>query len=75
MYIKEWSVFAIRNLCEENEENQGVIEQLRMQGVANNDELDKLGIKIDVAEGGALKFSTTKKQQDADGDDFIPIIC
>lgn len=30
-YIREWSVFAIRNLCEFNEENQNIISSLREQ--------------------------------------------
>lgn len=45
--VREWAVWAIRNLCEDNEEVQGMVAALKMQGVVNNDELDHLGIRID----------------------------
>eukprot|EP01133_Synstelium_polycarpum_P020363 gene20363-24431_t len=54
--IKEWSIFAIRNLMEDNTENQALISQLRMQGVSNTEELEELGIKLSISEGGAVKF-------------------
>ncbi|KAF2074136.1 hypothetical protein CYY_004539 [Polysphondylium violaceum] len=58
-YIKEWSVFAIRNLCEENQKNQMVIENLRNQGVANAEELESLGIKVEM-QNGSIKFKSTR---------------
>lgn len=45
--VREWAVWAIRNLCEDNEEVQEIVAGLKMQGFANNDELDHLGIRID----------------------------
>jgi len=54
-YIKEWSILAIRNLCEENEKNQQVIQNLRNQGIANTDELESLGIKVEMKDG-SIKF-------------------
>jgi len=32
--VREWSLFAIRNLCEYNEENQKYISDLKAQGLA-----------------------------------------
>ncbi|EGC32408.1 hypothetical protein DICPUDRAFT_89226 [Dictyostelium purpureum] len=60
-YIKEWSVFAIRNLCEENQENQNVINNLKMEGIANQKELNDLGIEVGV-ENGAVKFKNAPKK-------------
>lgn len=34
--IREWSILAIRNLCEDNQENQKIIENLNKLGDAKN---------------------------------------
>eukprot|EP01132_Coremiostelium_polycephalum_P000883 gene883-1106_t len=63
-YIREWSLFAIRNLLEGNEENQKLIENLKMKGIANQEELEALGIQV-TNSNGALKFKhdpSLKKQ-------------
>ncbi|KYQ90098.1 ataxin-10 [Tieghemostelium lacteum] len=60
-YIREWSIFAIRNLCDENLQNQQLIQNLKMQGVAKNEELQDLGIQIETTENGTLKFTQTPK--------------
>ncbi|KAM9960991.1 hypothetical protein ACTFIW_010158 [Dictyostelium discoideum] len=62
-YIKEWSVFAIRNLCEDNVENQNLIESLKVKGVANNDELKDLGLEVGVTENGTIKFKNVPKKE------------
>ncbi|KAN0034372.1 hypothetical protein ACTFIV_000878 [Dictyostelium citrinum] len=62
-YIKEWSVFAIRNLCEDNIENQNLIESLKIKGVASNDELKDLGIEVGVTENGTIKFKNVPKKE------------
>ncbi|EGG15188.1 ataxin-10 [Cavenderia fasciculata] len=41
-YIKEWGVFAIRNIMENNEKNQQLVQDLKMQGVANQNELESM---------------------------------
>lgn len=46
--VREWAVWAIRNLCEDNTEIQTLIRNLELQGVVKNEELDKLGIKIEI---------------------------
>ncbi|KAN0043443.1 hypothetical protein ACTA71_011102 [Dictyostelium dimigraforme] len=62
-YIKEWSVFAIRNLCEDNLDNQNLIESLKIKGVASNDELKDLGIEVGVTENGTIKFKNVPKKE------------
>ncbi|XP_065059193.1 ataxin-10-like isoform X2 [Rhopilema esculentum] len=50
-YIAQWAVFAIRNLCENNPENQNVILQLERQGLANTEDIEKLGINVKIVDG------------------------
>lgn len=42
--IKEWSILAVRNLCEENFENQEIVKQLTKMGDAPNPILNEFGI-------------------------------
>lgn len=44
--IKEWSILAIRNLCENNVENQQIISQLTKVGDANSDILKELNLDM-----------------------------
>ncbi|GMH42401.1 hypothetical protein BSKO_10320 [Bryopsis sp. KO-2023] len=46
--VREWAVWAIRNLCEDNLEIQNMVRGLEVQGVVKSEELDRLGIKIEV---------------------------
>lgn len=46
--IKEWSILAIRNLCEENSENQEIVRQLTRVGDAANPVLQEFGIESGV---------------------------
>jgi ataxin-10 len=49
--MKEWAVFAIRNICEGNEENQAIIAQLRVQTVLPSQELESAGLEASVVNG------------------------
>lgn len=42
--IKEWGILAIRNLCENNLENQEIVHQLTRVGDAHNPVLNEFGI-------------------------------
>lgn len=42
--IKEWSILAIRNLCEDNDENQEMIRNLTKVGDAENPLLKEFGL-------------------------------
>lgn len=39
--IKEWSILAIRNLCENNPENQQIVRQMTKVGDAENSDILK----------------------------------
>ena len=56
LVIKEWAIFGIRNICEDNEENQQLIASLEAQGVANYPpEFDQMGLKLEV-DGNRIKL-------------------
>lgn len=44
--IKEWSIFAIRNLCVDNVENQQIINQMTQVGVAKSNIVQELNIDL-----------------------------
>lgn len=52
--IKEWSILAIRNLCENNQENQTIIRQLTKVGDADNSDILK-ELNLDL---GSLRISS-----------------
>lgn len=43
--IKEWAILAIRNLCEENLENQEIVQNLTKVGDAENPLLKEMGLE------------------------------
>ena len=51
-YAREWGIFAIRNLCEGNQQNQEVIKNLRVQEAMNSNLLKKSGLKIEISSDG-----------------------
>mmetsp|Transcript_9934 Transcript_9934/g.11401 ORF Transcript_9934/g.11401 Transcript_9934/m.11401 type:complete len:81 (-) Transcript_9934:714-956(-) len=55
-YIREWTVFAIRNLTEDNPENQKIIAELRIQGAVDTPILEKAGVKIELTDDGKPKL-------------------
>ena len=53
--ITQWSIFAIHNLTEGNEENKEFISQLNMQGVANNQAvLEDMGLEVQTDANGLV---------------------
>lgn len=54
--IKEVSIFAIRNLCDGNRENQKIIEALEARGVADNPVLGEAGLEAVIDEAGKLRL-------------------
>ena len=46
-YMKEWSIFCLRNLCRDNKENQRYIDQLKMQAPVQS--LQSEGIQLDIS--------------------------
>ncbi|PRP87512.1 hypothetical protein PROFUN_00723 [Planoprotostelium fungivorum] len=55
-YIKEWSILSLRNLMEDNLQNQEAISQIKLQGPAPSAELDELGLKAEI-ENGKIKLT------------------
>ena len=46
--MQQWAVFAIRNLCENNTENQELIGSTKLEGLTDNQQLKDLGIDASV---------------------------
>ena len=44
--VREWGLWAIRNLCEDNVDIQRHIESLQLQGAAPHQDLNRLGFKV-----------------------------
>ncbi|GAQ85150.1 hypothetical protein KFL_002210150 [Klebsormidium nitens] len=47
-YLREWALFAVRNLCEGNERNQNEIAGLEVRGGANTAETEAMGYRVEV---------------------------
>lgn len=55
--VREWAVFAVRNICEDNDENQRYIAELKPQGVAENPDLEQMGLRAEMDPAtGKLRF-------------------
>ena len=59
--ITQWSVLAIRNLCEGNPANQHLISSLRAQGVCPLDEeaLRTCGGEVELGDNGRVRIKKT----------------
>ncbi|KAJ3030106.1 Ataxin-10, partial [Rhizophlyctis rosea] len=55
-FLKEHAIFAIRNLCDGNPENQKIIEGLEARGVADNPVLEEAGVEAVIDETGKLRL-------------------
>ncbi|XP_064606700.1 ataxin-10-like isoform X2 [Liolophura sinensis] len=50
-FITQWSIFAIRNLCEDNQENKAVIAALKMEGLSDSVSLlNEMGVSAEVCD-------------------------
>ncbi|KAJ3074206.1 hypothetical protein HDU98_011863 [Podochytrium sp. JEL0797] len=58
-FIKEWAVFAIRNLCEGNMENQLLIESMEAQGLpeGQNEGLAAHGVRAGLSADGRVRIT------------------
>lgn len=52
--ISQWAVFAIRNILENNPDNQKVIQGLRRRGVADDTMLREMGLRVEERDGSLL---------------------
>jgi len=48
---------TLRNLCENNEENQAVIAGLKTQGILASEELERLGLQAKLENSGKVTIS------------------
>nr|XP_023019083.1 ataxin-10 [Leptinotarsa decemlineata] len=55
-FIMQWCILAIRNLCENNIENQKVIAGLHQEGTVSNEVLDEMGIALHTDGKNQLKI-------------------
>ncbi len=60
--LREWTIFAIRNLCENNLEVQEKINSLRAQGVVNAPLIEKAGMKVDFDQSTGKTSVVPKKE-------------
>ncbi|GMH00560.1 hypothetical protein Nepgr_002399 [Nepenthes gracilis] len=47
-FLREWSIWSVRNLLEGNAENQKVVADLELQGSVNVTEITGLGLRVEV---------------------------
>ena len=47
-FLREWALFCVRNLTENNLENQDAIRKLEVQEAASNKTMDNLGLRVDI---------------------------
>ncbi len=59
-FIQQWSVLAIRNLCEGNTTNQNIISSLTRTGVVQSPALDNLGLVVEESVDGLSIRSSNK---------------
>ncbi len=55
--IKEWAIMTLRNLCENNQENQAVIASLKTQDILASEELERLGLQAKLEANGKVTIS------------------
>ncbi|KAI9022306.1 spinocerebellar ataxia type 10 protein domain-containing protein, partial [Phycomyces nitens] len=60
-YIREYAVLAIRNILENNPENQRLVEEMKPIAAAQTPELDEMGLKATLVDG---KVRLTKARLD-----------
>ena len=54
--ICQWAIFAIRNLLENNQENQNVVSSMDLQGLADTSRLRQFGVEAVELDNGRIKL-------------------
>ena len=60
--IRQWAIFTIRNLCDNNLDNQRLISQLDHKGLANDAVKEQLGIDCNLVDGKIQIGSKNRKK-------------
>ena len=63
LVITQWSVFAIRNLCEDNEENKKLIGSTKLESLNSNAVLKDLDLEASY-DGKKLSVSKSSEKQE-----------
>ncbi|XP_033115272.1 ataxin-10-like isoform X2 [Anneissia japonica] len=50
-FISQWATLAIRNVCENNRENQEIIKGMNTKGIASSDMIQSMGIQTEIRDG------------------------
>ena len=53
--LREWALLALRNLCDGNDANQAAIDALQPLSVAQNPELEALGLRVEMDGSGTCR--------------------
>lgn len=56
LVVREWGLFACRNICEQNDENQQLIANLKASGVMPSVELEEMGFRAVLEETGKVRL-------------------
>jgi hypothetical protein len=61
--MREYAILALRNLMEDHPGNQRVVEELRVEGIANQQELSEIGVQTTMDPNtGAIKIANMQPQ-------------
>jgi hypothetical protein len=64
--LREWGVIAIRNVLENNTQNQQVVAQLEAQKPVQSAALDRAGIRVSLDQQGKVNLSTLEENDNED---------
>ncbi|XP_010408516.1 ataxin-10 isoform X3 [Corvus cornix cornix] len=60
-FVSQWAVYAIRNLTEQNEQNQALIAHMEQKGLADSSALERMGLEIQQRDDKLILRSVRKK--------------
>ncbi|XP_073253068.1 ataxin-10-like [Porites lutea] len=59
-FICQWAIFAIRNILENNKENQDIVSSMDPRGIADTSRLRQFGVEAVELDGGRIKLVPIK---------------
>ncbi|MBN3317560.1 ATX10 protein, partial [Atractosteus spatula] len=71
-FISQWAIFAVRNVLDQNEQNQEVLRALEGRGVADDSALREMGFRLEDRDGSLLlrPFSSYSPPRNLCSSDF-----
>lgn len=61
--LREWGVIAIRNVLEDNTENQSVVKDLMAQGPVESADLEEAGVRVQLDSKGKVSLATIDEKE------------